>query len=116
MNGDDVNSRTFPFGKPLGMRVAEINDGVATGEMPVPDEICTKGEILPGGAVMALAESMGATAAFAQPRLGANSTTIIESKTNFVRLTLLRETAFAASTALHQGRSTHVTHTLVHHR
>jgi uncharacterized protein (TIGR00369 family) len=106
----------FPFGKLLEISVSEVNDDVLTGEMPVPVEICTTGEILQSGAVMALADSMGVIATFAHPPESAIGTTIIDRKTTFFRVIPLGKTALATSAALHQSRSTHMTHTLVHHR
>jgi uncharacterized protein (TIGR00369 family) len=52
--------------------------------MPVRADICTAGNIVHGGAIMAFADCLGAVGAFLTLPEGANNTTTIESKTNFL--------------------------------
>ena len=72
-------------------------------------ELCTTFGAMHGGAMMAMADSVGAVCAFLNLPEGATTSTI-ESKTNFFRG--LREgTLHATSTPLHVGRTTIVVQT-----
>lgn len=74
--------------------------------------LCTTGDVLHGGALMALADSIGAYCAVLNLPPGAGTATI-ESKTNFFRA--VREGFVeAVSTPLHIGRSTIVVQTDLH--
>ena len=61
---------------------------------------------------MALADNLGGTATIANLKPG-QSTTTIESKTNFFAAVPIGETAYAECVALHRGRSTMVWQTRV---
>ncbi len=79
-------------------------DGIRA-RMAWAPERCTAAGILHGGAIMALADSLGGFLAFMNLPEGATATSTIESKTNFFRA--VREGfVFAAATPLHVGRST----------
>ena len=65
--------------------------------------LCTGGDVLHGGIVMALADSSGAVCAFLNLPQGAAGTTTIESKTNFFAATR-SGTVKAHSRPLHVGR------------
>ena len=74
-----------------------------------PDR-CTIGGVLHGGALMNLADSLGAILAYLNLPEGAIGTTTIESKTNLFRA--VREgTATATTTVLHAGRTVIVVQT-----
>jgi uncharacterized protein (TIGR00369 family) len=74
--------------------------------------LCTSAGILHGGAIMALADSAGGAAAFANLPEGASGTSTIESKTNF--LGAVREGRVTATAKpLHVGGSTIVIETEV---
>ena len=73
-------------------------------------ERCTAGGVLHGGALMALADSAGALAAYLNLPEGATGTTTIESKTNFFRA--VRDGHVdAIARPLHRGRTTIVVDT-----
>ena len=63
--------------------------------------------MLHGGAIMALADNLGAVATMANLPKGARTATI-ESKTNFFAAIPIGETAHAECTPLHRGRTTMV--------
>lgn len=67
-------------------------------------EYCGIGGVLHGGYLMALADGNGATLAFLNLAEG-ESTTTVESKTNFFRPTT-NGSVTATSTIVHKGRST----------
>ncbi len=95
----------------LGMRVVEATPDRVVAEMVIRDEVRTVGGALHGGTLMALADTVGATATVFNLPTGATTTTL-ESKTNF----------FAAghqgvvrieSTPLHRGKRTMVWQTRI---
>jgi 1,4-dihydroxy-2-naphthoyl-CoA hydrolase len=73
------------------------------------EERCTAGGVLHGGALMTLADSLGAVCAFLNIPEGAGTSTI-ESKTNFVRA-VRSGAAHATTRPLHVGRQTIVLQT-----
>ncbi|MGH7905584.1 MAG: PaaI family thioesterase [Candidatus Binataceae bacterium] len=102
----------MPFAEVLGVRVISASAESVTAEMLVRGELCTVGGILHGGALMALADTLGAYAAALNLREGA-STTTIESKTNFFAPAPAGSKVIAECLALHRGRSTTVWQTRV---
>jgi 1,4-dihydroxy-2-naphthoyl-CoA hydrolase len=68
--------------------------------------------VLHGGAYMAFADTIGAVATVANLKDG-ETTTTIESKTNFFAAIPLGDTARAECTPLHKGRSTMVWQTRI---
>jgi 1,4-dihydroxy-2-naphthoyl-CoA hydrolase len=77
-------------------------------------ELCTSGDLLHGGVLMALADSAGGACAYVNLPEGATRTATIESKTNF--LGAVRDGAvIATATPLHVGSTTIVIETEVRH-
>ncbi|MEV0689857.1 PaaI family thioesterase [Streptomyces sp. NPDC050388] len=74
----------MPFATRLGIELHEAAPDRATGSLPWSPEACTAGGILHGGALMALADSVGAVCAYLNLPPGAGTSTV-ESKTNFLR-------------------------------
>ena len=75
---------TMPLAGTLGVTIDEGSKDRVAGKLPVRPEICTAGGIVHGGAIMAFADCLGAVGAFLTLPEGANGTTTIESKTNFL--------------------------------
>ena len=75
-------------------------------------DLCTVDGLLHGGAVMALADSTGAACAFLNLPEGAQGTTTVESKTNFLR-GVRDGYVEAVSRPLHVGRTVVVVETEV---
>jgi uncharacterized protein (TIGR00369 family) len=95
----------------LGIRYVEASPERVVAELTIRDDLRTVGGALHGGTLMALADTVGATAAFVNLPPGA-STTTLESKTNFFAAG--REgTVRAEATPLHRGRTTMVWQTRV---
>ncbi|WP_190823824.1 PaaI family thioesterase [Saccharopolyspora pogona] len=93
----------MPFAVSLGVQTDAANAEEVRGHLDWAPQQCTSGGVLHGGAVMALADSIGAVCAFLNLPEGAHTATI-ESKTNFFRA--LREGALhAVSRPLHVGRT-----------
>ena len=75
---------TMPLAGTLGVTIDEGSRDRVVGRLPVRPEICTAGNIVHGGAIMAFADCLGAVGAFLTLPDGASGTTTIESKTNFL--------------------------------
>lgn len=98
-----------PFAGVVGMEVLSASKDEVRGRLPWAPERCTSGGVLHGGALMTLADTLGATCAFLNLPPGA-STSTIESKTNFFRA--VREGQVEAVTRpLHVGKTTIVVQT-----
>lgn len=74
----------MPLAGTLGVTIHEGTKERVAGKLPVRAEICTAGNIVHGGAIMAFADCLGAVGAFLALPEGATGTTTIESKTNFL--------------------------------
>ena len=101
-----------PFADFMGMTITHVSPERVTAEMVVTDKLSNRNGILHGGALMALADNLGGTAAVANLQAG-QITTTIESKTNFFAGIPVGETAHAECTPLHRGRTTTVWQTRV---
>ncbi len=96
----------------LGMEFLEITPQRVRAKLAVAKGLCTVGDILHGGAIMAFADTLGATGTVANLPPGAGTTTI-ESKTNFLRAAPLGTSVIGESTPLHVGRTTMVWQTRI---
>ncbi len=102
----------IPFADFLGVKLTHISPERVEAELTVRSELETVPGVLHGGAIMALADNVGATATFVNLPAGARTTTI-ESKTNFFAGIPHGETARAECTPLHRGRTTMVWQTRI---
>jgi 1,4-dihydroxy-2-naphthoyl-CoA hydrolase len=100
----------MPFTKTIGATFSRYAREEVKARLDWAPEVCTAGGLLHGGAIMALADSSGAACAYLNLPEGAQGTTTIESKTNFLRG--LREGYVeATSRPLHVGRTVIVVET-----
>jgi len=96
----------------LGIKFrAAAPDRVCAG-LPAEDRLCTVPGILHGGAIMAFADTLGAIGTVLNLKPG-ESTTTIESKTNFLAAGKGGTTIEGEATLLHRGRRTMVWQTRV---
>ncbi|MFL5004805.1 MAG: PaaI family thioesterase [Microvirga sp.] len=102
----------MPFSDFLGVELVEVTPERVVARMKVRPELCTRPAVLHGGAVMALADTLGGVATVANLAAG-QWTTTIESKTNFLAAVPEGETATAECTALHRGKTTMVWQTKI---
>ena len=109
---EQLNRDMLPFAKLLGIRFLSATPECVTAEMKVREDLCTRPAILHGGAVMALADTLGGCATSLNLRDGATTTTI-ESKTNFLAPAMVGTTVRAECVAIHRGRRTMVWQTRV---
>jgi uncharacterized protein (TIGR00369 family) len=107
-----MTNLTMPFSELLGIRVTTSTPDLVEAEMEVRPDLCTIPAVLHGGALMALADSVGALATVLNLPDGAWTTTI-ESKTNFLAALPVGEIARAACTPIHKGRQTMVWQTRI---
>ncbi len=97
----------LPLASLLGIEFTAASPDLVEARMKVKPEICTRPAILHGGAVMALADTVGAAATVLNLPPGAGTTTI-ESKTNFLSAIPAGDTAVARTKPLHRGKTTMV--------
>jgi uncharacterized protein (TIGR00369 family) len=91
----------------LGMQVTAAEPDRVTAELVVAAAHCTVGETIHGGAIMAFADTLGALGTVLNLREG-QTTTTVESKTNFFAAAPLGSRLLAESVPLHRGRRTQV--------
>lgn len=104
-----------PFALFLGLKITHLSADKVMAELPVRAELFNRFGLMHGGAIMALADNLGGTAATANLPEGATTTTI-ESKTNFFTGIPAGDIAYAECTALHKGRTTMVWQTRITRR
>jgi len=102
-----LNESPLPFAKLLGLKFTAASDTAVKAEMVVRPDLCTRPDILHGGAVMAFADTLGAAATILNLPEGKGTTTI-ESKTNFVGPAPVGATVIGETTPIHRGRRTQV--------
>ena len=99
----------MPFSVATGVELISATAERVEGQLAWSPERCTAAGILHGGAIMTLADSLGAICAFLNLEPGQNTSTI-ESKTNFFRA-VRSGSVHAVSELLHRGRATIVVQT-----
>ncbi|MBB1152343.1 MULTISPECIES: PaaI family thioesterase [Amycolatopsis] len=103
VEGTQLFHKTMPFSERLGIEVLEHGPDLVRSRLAWDESLCTLGGVLHGGALMALADSTGAVCAFLNLPEGAQGTTTLESKTNFLR-GVRSGYATASAKPLHAGR------------
>jgi uncharacterized protein (TIGR00369 family) len=107
-----AEQHSSPFADLLGIRFLSVEKDRLLAEMTVRDDLCTTPAIAHGGALMAFADQLGATATFVNLREGTGTTTI-ESKTNFFAPAPVGSVVRGETTPLHRGRRTMVWETRI---
>jgi 1,4-dihydroxy-2-naphthoyl-CoA hydrolase len=105
--GDFV--RLMPFAVELGIELDAAEPGEVRGRLAWSPERCTAGGVMHGGALMALADTLGAVCAFLNLPEGAQTTTV-SSSTSFMRAVRDGEVT-AITRPLHVGRTVIVVQT-----
>ena len=102
----DTSARlaAMPFAGACGIEFIDATPELVRGRLAWAEERCTSAGVLHGGALMTLADTMGAVCAFLNLPAGA-STSTIESKTNFFRA-VRSGSILAEAKPLHAGRTT----------
>jgi uncharacterized protein (TIGR00369 family) len=100
---------SMPFAKTCGIELLAASAGEVRGRLAWAPDRCTSADLLHGGALMTLADSLGGVCAFLNLPPGAGTATI-ESKTNFFRAVRAGH-VLGVTRPLHVGRKTMVMQT-----
>jgi len=103
----------MPFSKLMGVKITGFSPDKVSGTLEVRADLCTTGNILHGGAIMAFADALGGIGAFLTIPKDANTTTTIESKSNFLGAAKEGTTVTGECTPVHIGRRTSVWQTKI---
>lgn len=96
----------------MGIEITEVGPERVVATMRVRPDLCTTGESLHGGALMAFADTLGAVGTFVNLPQGKRTTTI-ESSTKFIGAAKVGSVVTGECSALHRGRTTMVWHTSI---
>ena len=105
---EKIQSMKMPFAELKGVTFVEADKDHVVARMFVRPDLCTLHNTIHGGAIMALADSVGAAAAVINLPEDARGTTTLESKTNFMGGAKEGTTITATATPVHRGRRTQV--------
>ena len=100
-------SGLVPFPRLMGVEIVEAGKDKVRARLLVRPDLCTSGNTIHGGAVMAFADTLGAIGAYLNLPEGAGTTTL-ESKTNFISSAKEGSTVVGEATPLHIGRRSSV--------
>lgn len=115
MSDEDLTNQirsAMPLCESLGVTASRFDAEAVVLELEWSPGLCTTGGALHGGVLMALADAAGGACAFSNLPDGAQGTSTIESKTNFVGA-VRSGTAVATARPLHVGSTTIVVETEV---
>ena len=113
MNAADIQARMKGLLPDLlGIELTEAAPERVVATLAVRQELCTVGNSLHGGSIMAFADTLGAVGTLMNLASGQRTTTI-ESKTNFIGGAPLGTRVTGESTPLHRGRTTQVWQTRI---
>ena len=92
------------FPRHIGIQLTKAEKNRIEGKLPVTENLTNHLPNVHGGAIMSLADAMGAIGAHLNMPEGAAGTTTIESKTNFIKPAMQGDTLHAVCTPLSTGR------------
>lgn len=107
-----AQERMPPLSKLLGVTLTSMSPERITAELVARPDLGNGSNILHGGAYMAFADYLGALGTVLNLRKG-QTTTTIESKTNFFAPAPIGSTIVGESVPLHRGRRTNVWQTRI---
>jgi uncharacterized protein (TIGR00369 family) len=111
----DIGTRIVgnqPFTKLMGVEILSAEKDMVRARLVVRPDLCTAGNIMHGGAIMAFADALGAIGTVLNIPREAGTTTL-ESKTNFISSAKEGTTVTAEATPIHNGRKTCVWQTRI---
>ena len=97
-------SDTVNFPRHIGIELIASEKNRIEGRLPVTKDLTNHLHNVHGGAIMSLADAMGAIGAHLNMPKDAAGTTTIESKTNFIKPAMEGDTLHAVATPLSVGR------------
>ena len=107
-----IREQMLPFAELIGVAFVSAAPERVVAELEVRAELCTRPAVLHGGAIMAFADTLGATGTLLNLPEGKGTTTI-ESKTNFVSPAPFGTTVIGESLPVHRGRRTMIWQTRI---
>ena len=112
MNGEltETLRAAMPYAATLGIELLAASGDEVTGRVAWEERLTTAGGLLHGGALMGLADAVGAYCAYLNLPEGSSATATIESKTNFFAA-VRGGSVEARSRPLHRGSRTIVVET-----
>lgn len=96
----------------MGVTLIELSAERVLATLAVRADLCTTGQTLHGGTLMAFADTLGAVGTFVNLPEGKQTTTT-DSSTKFIAAAKLGSTVTGECLALHRGRSTMVWQTSI---
>jgi 1,4-dihydroxy-2-naphthoyl-CoA hydrolase len=96
----------------MGLKLVDVTPERVIATMKVRPDLCTTGNVLHGGALMAFADTLGAVGTFVNLPKGTRTTTI-DSSTKFIGAAPAGSTVTGECTAFHRGRTTMVWQTVI---
>jgi uncharacterized protein (TIGR00369 family) len=111
----DIGKRILgnqPFPTLMGVEILSAEKDAVRARLVVRPDLCTAGNIMHGGAIMAFADTLGAIGTVLNIPREAGTTTI-ESKTNFLSAAREGTTVHAEATPIHVGKKTCVFQTKI---
>jgi 1,4-dihydroxy-2-naphthoyl-CoA hydrolase len=105
---EKINAMKMPFAELKGVKFTEADKDRVVAKMVVRADLCTLHHTIHGGAIMALADSVGAAATIINLPEDAKGTRTLESKTNFIGGAKEGSILIATATPVHRGRRTQV--------
>ncbi len=106
----DTLRAAMPYAATLGIELLAASGDEVTGRVAWGERLTTAGGLLHGGALMSLADAVGAYCAYLNLPEGSTATATIESKTNFFAAVRSGDVE-ARSRPLHRGSRTIVVET-----
>ena len=103
----------IPFAGLMGIEIVSATKERIEARLLVRPDLCNPLKGLHGGAAMSLADTLGAMGASMNLPEGANGTTTLGSRTNFIGAAREGETVLAVCTPLHIGRRTSIWQTKI---
>jgi 1,4-dihydroxy-2-naphthoyl-CoA hydrolase len=100
------------FMKLMGFKLGDYTADKVEGFVEVRPDLSNRAGVMHGGAIMAMADTLGGAGTIANLPEGARTVTI-ESKTNFFAAISVGDTARGEATPLHRGRTTMVWQTRI---
>ena len=107
-----LREQSLPFAELLGIEFVEATAERVVAQVMVRADLCTRPDVMHGGAIMAFADTLGAAGTIVNLPEGAGTTTI-ESKTNFIGAAPLGARLTGEATPVHRGRRTQVWQTRI---
>jgi uncharacterized protein (TIGR00369 family) len=107
-----IRQEMLPFAELLGIEFVSASPEKVVAEMTVREDLCTRPAVLHGGAVMAFADTLGATGTILNLPEGGGTATI-ESKTNFIAPASAGTRVIGEAIPVHRGRRTMIWQTRI---